>query len=44
MASMGGAPTHPVWHHTLSADPTAVMIQDGPEPFDWLPGDPPPVP
>ena len=34
VASMGGAPTHPVWHHNLTADPTAVMIQDGPEPFD----------
>lgn len=34
VASMGGAPTHPVWYHNLTADPTAVMIQDGPEPFD----------
>ena len=34
VASMGGAPTHPVWYHNLVADPTAVMIQDGPEPFD----------
>jgi deazaflavin-dependent oxidoreductase (nitroreductase family) len=22
-----------VWHYNLKADPTAVMIQDGPEPF-----------
>lgn len=34
VASLGGAPKHPVWYHNLVADPTAVMIQDGPEPFD----------
>ena len=34
VASMGGAPKHPVWYRNLKADPTAVMIQDGPEPFD----------
>jgi deazaflavin-dependent oxidoreductase (nitroreductase family) len=34
VASMGGAPTHPVWYRNLVADPTAVLIQDGPEPFD----------
>lgn len=34
VASMGGQPKHPVWYHNLVADPTAVMIQDGPEPFD----------
>lgn len=34
VASMGGAPKHPVWYFNLRADPTAVMIQDGPEPFD----------
>ena len=34
VASMGGAPTHPVWYYNLTADPDAVMIQDGPEPFD----------
>jgi deazaflavin-dependent oxidoreductase (nitroreductase family) len=34
VASVGGAPKHPVWYHNLVADPTAVMIQDGPEPFD----------
>jgi deazaflavin-dependent oxidoreductase (nitroreductase family) len=34
VASMGGAPKHPVWYYNLKADPTALMIQDGPEPFD----------
>jgi deazaflavin-dependent oxidoreductase (nitroreductase family) len=34
VGSMGGAPKHPVWVHNLRADPEAVMIQDGPEPFD----------
>ncbi|MDQ1447786.1 MAG: hypothetical protein QOC79_757 [Actinomycetota bacterium] len=34
VASMGGAPKHPVWYYNLVADPTAVVIQDGPEPFD----------
>jgi deazaflavin-dependent oxidoreductase (nitroreductase family) len=34
VASMGGAPKHPVWYHNLKADPNAVTIQDGPEPFD----------
>jgi deazaflavin-dependent oxidoreductase (nitroreductase family) len=34
VASMGGAPQNPVWYHNLVADPTAVAIQDGPEPFD----------
>jgi F420H(2)-dependent quinone reductase len=34
VASKGGAPQHPVWYHNLKADPTAIMIQDGPEPFD----------
>ncbi len=33
VASKGGAPEHPGWFHNLVADP-AVMIQDGPEPFD----------
>jgi deazaflavin-dependent oxidoreductase (nitroreductase family) len=31
---MGGAPKHPVWYFNLKDDPTAVMIQDGPEPWD----------
>jgi deazaflavin-dependent oxidoreductase (nitroreductase family) len=34
VASQGGAPSHPVWYHNLAADPEAVTIQDGPEPFD----------
>jgi F420H(2)-dependent quinone reductase len=34
IGSMGGAPKNPVWVHNLRADPEAVMIQDGPEPFD----------
>jgi F420H(2)-dependent quinone reductase len=34
VASVGGAPKHPVWYFNLKADPEAVMIQDGPEPFD----------
>ncbi|MBK5224717.1 MAG: nitroreductase family deazaflavin-dependent oxidoreductase, partial [Acidimicrobiia bacterium] len=34
VASMGGAPKHPVWYHNLVDDPAAVTIQDGPEPFD----------
>ena len=33
VASMGGAPTNPIWYHNLVADPNAT-IQDGPEPFD----------
>lgn len=33
VASLGGAPKHPVWYHNLKADPGAVTIQDGPEPF-----------
>jgi len=34
VASQGGAPTHPVWYHNLVADPEAVVLQDGPEPWD----------
>jgi F420H(2)-dependent quinone reductase len=34
IGSQGGAPTDPVWVHNLRADPTAVMVQDGPEPWD----------
>jgi deazaflavin-dependent oxidoreductase (nitroreductase family) len=34
VASKGGAPANPVWYYNLTADPTAVVIQDGPEPFD----------
>jgi F420H(2)-dependent quinone reductase len=34
VGSKGGAPEHPVWYFNLVANPTAVTIQDGPEPFD----------
>jgi deazaflavin-dependent oxidoreductase (nitroreductase family) len=34
VASKGGAPQHPLWYGNLVADPSAVMIQDGPAPFD----------
>jgi F420H(2)-dependent quinone reductase len=34
VASLGGAPKHPVWYYNLKSDPDAVAIQDGPEPFD----------
>jgi deazaflavin-dependent oxidoreductase (nitroreductase family) len=34
VASQGGRPRHPVWYHNLKADPEAVTIQDGPQPFD----------
>ena len=34
VASRGGAPTHPVWYYNLKADPRAVSIQDGGQPFD----------
>jgi F420H(2)-dependent quinone reductase len=33
VASMGGAPKHPVWYRNLKSDPASVMVQDGPEPF-----------
>jgi deazaflavin-dependent oxidoreductase (nitroreductase family) len=34
IASVGGAPKHPVWYWNLKADPNAVTIQDGTEPWD----------
>ncbi len=34
VASMGGAPKHPVWYHNLKAHPDAVRVQDGPEAVD----------
>ena len=34
VASLGGAPKHPVWYYNLKADPMSVRIQDGPKPFD----------
>ena len=32
VASMGGAPKHPVWYYNLTATPDEVTIQDGAEP------------
>jgi len=32
VASMGGAPKHPVWYYNLKASPDEVTIQDGAEP------------
>ena len=34
VASMGGAPTHPEWYLNVTADPGALMVQDGVERFD----------
>jgi F420H(2)-dependent quinone reductase len=34
VASKGGAPENPVWYYNLKANPTSVVIQDGPDPFD----------
>jgi deazaflavin-dependent oxidoreductase (nitroreductase family) len=33
VASLGGAPKHPVWYHNVVADPR-VELQDGPERWD----------
>jgi deazaflavin-dependent oxidoreductase (nitroreductase family) len=33
IGSVGGAPKDPVWVHNIRADPDAVALQDGPEPF-----------
>jgi deazaflavin-dependent oxidoreductase (nitroreductase family) len=33
VASMGGAPKHPVWYHNLLAHPDEVTVQDGPAPW-----------
>lgn len=35
VASMGGAPDHPVWYLNLVADPF-VTLQDGPEVHDYV--------
>jgi deazaflavin-dependent oxidoreductase (nitroreductase family) len=35
VASKGGHPAHPDWYHNMVADPQ-VMIQDGPEPRDYV--------
>ena len=34
VASMGGAPQHPVWYHNITADPL-VSLQDGPHLADY---------
>lgn len=36
VASLGGAPTNPTWYGNLIADPTALMIQDGAVPHDFV--------
>jgi F420H(2)-dependent quinone reductase len=36
VASQGGMPTNPSWYYNLVADPTALVIQDGPEPLDYV--------
>ena len=35
VASLGGAPKHPVWYHNLKANPE-VELQDGPAPQDMV--------
>jgi deazaflavin-dependent oxidoreductase (nitroreductase family) len=35
VASLGGAPKHPVWYFNVLADPE-VELQDGPEKFDLV--------
>jgi deazaflavin-dependent oxidoreductase (nitroreductase family) len=35
VASRGGAPTHPLWYHTLLANPQ-VELQDGPRKQDMV--------
>jgi deazaflavin-dependent oxidoreductase (nitroreductase family) len=34
VASKGGAPSHPLWYHNISADPEALVVQDGADRFD----------
>lgn len=36
VASKGGAPDNPQWYRNLKADPSALMIQDGPEAIDFV--------
>lgn len=36
VASLGGAPSNPSWYGNLVAEPTALMIQDGAEPHDYV--------
>ena len=33
VASMGGAPKHPVWYHNVKAHPDEVTLQDGATPW-----------
>ncbi|HEX7134135.1 MAG TPA: nitroreductase family deazaflavin-dependent oxidoreductase [Iamia sp.] len=35
VASLGGAPQHPVWYHNLVAHPDVVALQDGPTVKDY---------
>ena len=35
VASLGGAPKHPVWYHNIVADPH-VELQDGPQTWDMV--------
>jgi deazaflavin-dependent oxidoreductase (nitroreductase family) len=34
VGSVGGAPKDPAWVGNVRADPAAVMVQDGPDPWD----------
>ena len=34
VASLGGAPKHPVWYYNLKAHPDVVTIQDGASPIE----------
>ena len=36
VASQGGMPANPSWYYNLVADPTALVIQDGAEPHDYI--------
>lgn len=36
VASLGGAPQHPVWYHNLVANPTEVSLHDGPDVLDYV--------
>lgn len=36
VASKGGTPENPDWYWNLKKDPTALTIQDGPEPHDMI--------
>jgi deazaflavin-dependent oxidoreductase (nitroreductase family) len=35
VASLGGAPRHPVWYHNLVTHPDEVRVQDGPVAKDY---------